>query len=146
MSAPTRETVMQALFARLQNVPGIVSTSRRMTMPQLVAPADQPCLMLWEQPEIAKNRTGLPDLRQWEAWIVVVFTNTDASIAGATIINPILDAIETVFAPDDQGRNLCSLGGLVHYARIEGTVIKETGDTDTTGLGGAVVPIKILPP
>ena len=146
MSTTSRETIMQALFALLQAVPGIASSSRRMTLPAQVASADQPCLMLWEQPEIAKNKTGLPDQRLWEAWVVIVFTNTDTSVAGATIINPILDAIEAVFKPDDFGRNLCSLGGLVHYARIEGTVIKETGDTDTTGLGGAVVPIKIMPP
>jgi hypothetical protein len=144
--AVTREIVFQALFARLQGIPGIVSTSRRMTLPAQVAPGDQPCLMLWEQPEIARNQTGMPDKRVWEAWAVLVFTNTDQTIAGATIINPMLEALEAALSVDDYGRNVCSLGGLVHYARIEGNVIKETGDTDTTGLGGAVVPIKIMPP
>lgn len=143
---PTRETVFQALFARLQAIPGVLTTSRRMTLPGQVAIGDMPRLMLWEQPEIARNQTSLPDKRVWEAWAVIVFSNDDSSIAGATIINPMLEAIEAALGVDDFARNVCSLGGLVHYARIEGTVIKETGDTDTTGLGGAVVPIKIMPP
>lgn len=142
----TREQIMQALFARLQTVPGIQTFSRRMTLPAMVPISDQPCLMLWEQAEAPGVATGLPDKRQYSAWAVVVFTNPDKSVAGATIINPILDEIESALGVDDFGRNLCTLGGLVHWARIEGSIVKETGDTDTTGLGGAVVPIKIMPP
>jgi hypothetical protein len=141
-----RELVFRALFTRMQTVPGIAVSTRRFTLPAMVPPGDLPCLMQWEQPEIARNQTGLPDKRLWEAWIVIVFTNPDTTVSGSTIINPILDAIEKALTIDDIGRNLCTLGGLVHYARIEGTVIKETGDTDTTGLGGAVVPIRIMPP
>lgn len=146
MGTPTREQVMQALFARMQTVPGMAKYSRRMKLPHQVHPGDQPCLMQWEQPEIARNQTGLPDKRVWEAWIVLVFTNDDDDVPGATIINPMLEAIEAAMKVDDFGRNVCSLGGLVHYARIEGTIVKEVGDTDPSGLGGAVVPIKIMPP
>jgi hypothetical protein len=142
----TREAIMQALFTRLQTVPGITTFSRRMTLPHQVAPGDQPCLMLWEQPEIERIVTGAPPRRILEAWAVIVFTNSDPAVAGATIINPLIDAIELALKVDDPARNVCSLGGLVHYARIEGLIVKETGDTDTTGLGGAVVPIKIMPP
>jgi hypothetical protein len=141
-----RETIMQALFARLQAIPGIATTSRRMTLPAMVPPADQPCLMLWEQPETARGATGLPDKRVLEAWAIIVFTNGDQAVPGSTIINPFLDAIEAALKVDDFGRNVCSLGGLVHYCRIEGTIVKESGDTDVSGLGGAVVPIKIMPP
>lgn len=145
MSA-SREAIMQALFARLQTVPGIVTFSRRMTLPHRVAPADQPCLMLWEQPETERIVTAAPPRRILEAWAVIVFTNSDPAVAGATVINPLLDAIEAALKADDPARNVCSLGGIVHYARIEGLIVKETGDTDTTGLGGAVVPIRIMPP
>jgi hypothetical protein len=144
--AVTREQVFQALFARMQTVPGITSYSRRMTYPQQVAPGDMPCLMQWEQPELARGATSLPDRRLWEAWIVVAFVNGDATVAGATIINPMIDAVYAALAIDDFGRNNCTLGGLVHYARIEGPIIKETGDLDSNGLGGAVIPIKIMPP
>lgn len=143
----TREQVFQALFARMQAVPGFTSYSRRMTFPQKVAPGDMPCLMQWEQPEMARGGTSTPDKRIWEAWIVLAFINDDPNVAGATIINPMLDAVNDVaLAIDDWGKNNCTLGGLVHYARIEGPIIKETGDLDSNGLGGAVIPIKIMPP
>jgi hypothetical protein len=57
-----------------------------------------------------------------------------------------VEAVEAALAVDDFAHNTCTLGGLVHYARIEGIVVKETGDTDSNGLGGAVIPIKIMPP
>jgi hypothetical protein len=142
----TREQVFQALFARMQEVPGMTSYSRRMTFPQKVSPGDMPCLMQWEQPEMVRGGTGLPDKRVWEAWIVIAFNNDDPQVAGATIINPMIDAVQNTLAIDDFGRNTCTLGGLVHYARIEGPLIKETGDLDGNGLGGAVIPIKIMPP
>jgi hypothetical protein len=141
-----RETVMRALFARLRTIPGFTSYSRRMTLPGVVPPGDMPALMQWEQPEMARIRTGFPEKRVWEAWVVLVFINQDQTIPGASIINPMLDAVELALAVDDFARNVCSLGGLVHYARIEGSIIKETGDTDSNGLGGAVIPIKIMPP
>jgi hypothetical protein len=142
----TREEVMQALFARLQSIPGVLTTSRRVTLPGAISPGDMPRLMLWEQPEIATSGTSLPDLRIWEAWVVIAFTNEDQDVAGATIVNPMIEAVEAALAIDDFARNNCTLGGLVHYARIEGVVVKETGDTDSNGLGGAVIPIKIMPP
>lgn len=142
----TREQVFQALFARMQRVPGMTSYSRRMTFPQQVSPGDMPALMQWEQPEMVRGATGQPDRRVWEAWIVIAFTNDDPKVAGATIVNPMIDAVQNILAIDDFGRNTCTLGGLVHYARIEGPIIKETGDLDSNGLGGAVIPIKIMPP
>jgi hypothetical protein len=143
---PSRETVMGALFTHLQQLAGINSFSRRMTLPPNVPVNLQPCLMQWEQPETERAITNLPARRLLEAWIVIVFTNQDTTVAGASIINPILDALEGLLGVDDFGRNTCSLGGLVHYARIEGSILKETGDTDPSGLGGAVVPIKIMLP
>lgn len=144
--AVTREQVSQALFARMQAIPGFVSFSRRMTFPQQIASGDQPCLMMWEQPELARGQTSMPDRRVWEVWIVIVFTNNDPRIPGATIVNPFVEAVEAALSVDDFARNVCSLGGLVHYARIEGPIVKETGDLDSNGLGGAVIPIKIMPP
>lgn len=146
MGNPTRETVMTALFDKLSTMPGFTTYSRRMTLPAQIAPGDLPALMVWEQPERARGATGLPDKRVWVAWVVLVFINDDPAIAGATIINPMIDAVEDVLKVDDYGHNTCTLGQLVHYVRIEGQIIKETGDTDSNGLGGAVIPVTIMPP
>jgi hypothetical protein len=142
----TREQVYQAVFAKLVGLQGTVSWSRRVTLPTQVPLVDQPALMLWEQPEKTDQSTPKPPNRVWRAEVLVVFTNDDKTVPGATIINPILDAIEAAFAVDDPVRNACTLGGLVHYCRIEGQTYKETGDTDPSGLGGAIVPIAIRVP
>ena len=54
-----------------------------------------------------------------------------------------LDALEEALAPPP-GFDRQTLGGLVHYCRIEGRVVKDPGDLDGQGL--ALVPIKILAP
>ncbi len=43
-------------------------------------------------------------------------------------------------------QNRLTLGGLVSWCRIEGRTVVETGDTDPEGLGGALIPLKILVP
>lgn len=146
LPGPTREAVFQALFAKLQNLAGIQSASRRFTMPSQIAIGDQPALMLWQQAEDTSYNAARAPNRVWEAWIIVAFTNTDPTIPGATIINPILDAIQNALLPDNPSTNTLTLGGIVVYCRIEGAIHVQTGDADTAGLGGAVIPIKIRLP
>lgn len=148
MAGVTREQVFDALAARLA---GVVSgtVSRRMALPSELANLGftLPCALIWEQPEDTKVAgRGLPAKRTWAAWVVVYFKNPTRSTAGATIINPILDALEVALAPDDVVNNVLTLGGLVSHCWIEGTTTVATGDTDAQGFGGAVVPVKILVP
>lgn len=151
MAAVTRQQVTDALFALLEdNIDGIETYSQRFTMPQAVGPQDLPRLMLMWRPEDIQN-PGLatPAKRDWEFWIVVVFQNPDKTVAGDTIINPILDAIELALAPSGQGFGAFgsqTLGGLVYSCKIEGPIHRESGDTDSNGLGGAVVPVHVMIP
>ena len=156
LQRPTREQVFQALFDQLQeNTLLPVTYSRRMLDYSAIAPGLMPILMLWEQPEESHYRSGrgLPqDI--WEALIVVVFQNTSrprngdptTAIPGATIINPIIDEIRAALTPDDPTTNSLTLGGLVEWCRVEGRTVIETGDTDGSGFGGAVIPVRILIP
>jgi hypothetical protein len=151
---PSREEVFQALADKLSAVDGINYTSRRMALPAAfnsigtTGTVDErlPCLLVWEQNEENKHKgLGIPPTRTWEAWIVVYFMNPTNDIAGATIINPILDAIEAALAPDIVTSKQ-TLGGLVSHAWIEGPVTKSLGDVDTEGFGGAVIPVRMLIP
>jgi len=146
----TREQVFQALFAVVQAAPVatlIKTFTRRFALPDQVLPGAMPQLMVWEQPERSEfTGPAMPPKRAWTAMIVVYFQNTNPAVAGATIINPIIDAIETALRYDDPATNKLTLGRLVTYCRIEGQTIKETGDTDARGIGGAVIPIRILVP
>ena len=149
---PTREEVFQALAALVQDVPGINYVSRRMAMPAafLGTPGNVssqlPALLIWEQNEATRHEgLGIPPTRTWSAWLVVYFQNPDATVAGATIINPILDGIEAALAPNIvTGKQ--TLGGLVSHAWIEGPSTVALGDIDTQGFGGAVVEVHILVP
>jgi hypothetical protein len=152
---PTREQVFQALFALLNNnVTGIANYSRRFTLPTKIDAQDlrvgTATLMVWEQPEKTERPGEVPiRTRTWEAWVVVYFRNDDPSVAGATIINPIIDEIETLIEgspPAQFGAPVQNLGGLVDGVWIDGTTLKETGDTDEAGLGGCVIRIHILVP
>jgi hypothetical protein len=146
----TREQVFQALFSALQApaIADLVTTfSRRFSPPDQIQPLAFPQLMLWEQSEKTEySGPQMPRKRAWSALIVVYFQNTSKTVPGATIINPIMDAIEATLRYDNPATNALTLGGLVTYCRIEGQTIKETGDTDANGIGGAVIPIRILIP
>ena len=65
----------------------------------------------------------------------------DELTAPATVLNPLLDAIEAALAPPASS-NVQTLGGLVCHAWIAGKI-----ETDEGALGGqavAIVPIEIL--
>lgn len=157
---PTREQVFSALAALLSDVPGINSVSRRMSMPADFDGSNLlPRLMIWEQNETtihtgSNQGLGIPPKRTWDAWLVIYFTNPsvmspgtnpDSLVPGATIINPILDAIEAALAPNVV-TNTQTLGGLVSHAWIEGPTTVALGDVDTQGFGGAVIPVRMLVP
>lgn len=120
-----------------------------------IPPGLLPCLILWEQPEETRyeGHVGLP-LNTWEAVVLVVFQNLSkprggdptTAVPGATIINPLVDAVRAALAPDDPGSNNYTIGGLVYWCRVEGKTVIETGDTDADGYGGAVIPLRILVP
>lgn len=151
---PTREQVYTALFDVLQTAEGFMTFSRRMLDYSAISPGLMPILMLWEQPEEAIfPHRGLP-VDIWEAAVVIVFKNASrvtagdptSAVPGATILNPLIDAVRTALAPDDPMTNGLTLGGLVDWCRVEGRTIVETGDTDANGFGGAVIPIRIQVP
>jgi len=147
---PTRETVMTALFALVEDLPGFTTVNRRMTMPgqgpAALDPIVQPALMMWEQHEHdERSERGTP-VRLWYVWFVIAFRNDDRDTAGATILNPLIDAVRTALAPDNPVHNTLTLGGLVHAVYVDGPTIKHTGDTDAQGQGGAVIPVTIMVP
>lgn len=61
-----------------------------------------------------------------------------------TALNNLLDAVQAAFKPDAPGTNRFTLGGLVHWCRLEGRVIKDSGDT--SGQAIAAVPVLITVP
>jgi hypothetical protein len=147
---PTRETIMQALFALVDGLPGFTSTGRRMTMPgqgpTAIDPLLQPALMMWEQHEHDERSDRGTPIRHWYVWFVIAFINNDRNLPGATLLNPLIDQVCAALKPDNPVGNVLTLGGLVHAVYVDGTTVKHTGDTDAQGQGGAVIPVSILVP
>lgn len=135
----TREPVYAALFALLSGATSFVTASRRLRHWSDVGPAEQPALFVVQKSETAERKAGLP--AKWHALVdIYVYAHApDDETAPATVLNPLLDAIETALAP--QGA-VQTLGGLAAHAWIAGKI-----ETDEGVLGGqtvAIVPVEIL--
>jgi hypothetical protein len=137
----TREPIYAALFALVSTAANFVTVSRRLRHWTDVGAAEQPALFLIQKSENAEERRPLPV--KWRATVdLYVYAQApDELTAPATIINPLLDAVEAALAPDPV-THVQTLGGLVQHCWIAGRIT-----TDEGVLGGqavAIVPLEIL--
>jgi hypothetical protein len=143
----TREPIYAALFSRLQGAAPFVTTSRRLRHWSDVAAIEQPALFQAQRVETADQRRGLPTKWICDVDVYVYCQAPDEVTSPATILNPLLDAIEAAMAPLaplDLAANAQSLGGLAYQAWINGKI-----ETDEGTLGGqavAIVPVRIMVP
>jgi hypothetical protein len=137
----TREPIYAALFALVAGCADFVTVSRRLRHWTDVGAAEQPALFQIQKSESADERAKLPPKWRASVDLYVYAQAPDELTPPATIINPLLDAIETALAPDPF-TNVQSLGGLVAHCWIAGKIM-----TDEGVLGGqavAIIPIEIL--
>lgn len=141
----SREAVFDALFQRMvQAYPWKNEPSRRVRLWTDVPTETRPAMYqfeghdeVWEYPNSANPRVVL------EASIFI-YTAAPKPETGATILNTVLDAVSLSLLPSgaDLTTGRQTLGGLVHSARIQGSVTRVPGDIDDDGM--AIVPIRIL--
>ncbi len=136
-----REPIYAALFAVVQGAAPFVTASRRLRHWSDVAAAEQPALFMIQKSETAEERRPLPVKWRARVDLYVYAQAPDELTAPATVINPLLDAVETALAPDPVS-HVQTLGGLVQHCWIAGQI-----QTDEGVLGGqsvAIVPVEIL--
>ena len=159
---PTREAVLTALLTKLSALGAFQTVSRKLDFDpeqgptgQPGTPALQPALYLLDDYETAQQSNhGTPTKRtlyqRLLIWARIPQGLTpgvqDGVTPGSTVINNLLDAVETALAADNAVSQTCTLGGLVQRAWIEGTVVKVSGDLNPDGQCFASVPISILIP
>lgn len=147
MSGP-RETAITALLTLVTNAYAWrVPPQRRMMLWSDVPRENRPAAFLYEGgSETSTWSNGAVSKRTIEVKLFVYTDDSNTSVAGASVLNTILDAVDAAFALSgaDQmvGRN--TLGGTAYWCRIEGNTLKEPGDLD--GDGVLLVPIKITLP
>ena len=137
-----REDIMAALFARLESIEGLATTSRRLKHWADVPSEEQPALFMAQGNQIPEVKTGQPMV--WRLPVTVyVYVKTTGEQVPASVLNPILDAIEAALPlhpitglHDDLG-----LEG-VEWARISGPI--ETSEGTLGDQEVAMIPIEIL--
>jgi hypothetical protein len=140
----TREPIYQALFALLSGAANFATASRRLRHWNAVEPGEQPALFQVQKRETAKPADGSPTAWRAEIDLYLYCQAQDDEGAPASVLNPLLDAIETALLPKgaDLAGGTQTLGGLVKHCRIAGAI-----ETDEGALGGqavAILPIEIL--
>ena len=143
---PSRVTIFSALYALLQGVANFALTSQRYTSwDQLSAAKQFPALMLWEEGDRYEWRADpLARITLRVKAIIFLSASADLMVAPVQDIDNLLDAIDAALAPStgmDKVTGRQTLGNLVYNCRIEGEVIKASGDLD--GISLLVVPINI---
>ncbi len=138
----TREPIYAALFALVAGAANFVTVSRRLRHWSDVGAAEQPALFMIQKSENAEERRPLPV--KWRASVdLYLYAQAPDELTSppATVLNPLLDAVEAALAPDPVS-HVQTLGGLVSHCWIAGRI-----QTDEGVLGGqavAIVPVEIL--
>lgn len=135
-----REAIYSTLFALATSAPGLVTTNRKLQHWSDVSPSARPALFMAQKRETAMNTTPVPTKWLLEVDLYLYVSTIGATSPGA-ILNPILDAIAAKLDYQFAGQPQ-TLGGLVQWARIEGSI-----ETDEGTLGNdavAIIPVKML--
>ena len=136
----SREAIYSALFAVAQSVQGFTTVSRKLQHWSDVGPALQPALFQTQRPEVVQQQTNRPPIWRYTVDWYVYAWETDPTVSPAIQLNNLVDAIEAALAPKFPPENQ-TLGGLVTYARINGTIQTDEGVLGQQAV--AVIPIEI---
>jgi hypothetical protein len=143
LSQPTTTSVAGGLF----QVQPFRYASRQVKLWTDVPQDQRPALFLGEHGEeqVREGREPLPiTTLDYAVYIYTWAKNLDPSVPPVSLLNPLLDLIDSLMASHPVTGNPQNLGGLVDRVWQEGRVIKEPGDLDGDGL--AIVPLKVLVP
>lgn len=98
------------------------------------------CVLVKNEHATTKGH-GIPVQWKLEAEIFIFVNTGQPSTEPETVLNNILDGIETALAPAPATGNRQTLSGLVYDCRINGTIERDPGFI--SGVGAAAVPIEI---
>lgn len=140
----SREAIYGALFGVLETAADFVVVDRRLRHWSDVAPAEQPALFAAQKSETASIKTlGAPTVWTLAVDLYLYAHSSDPYLAPATVLNPLLDAVEAALAPSaTTGVQDLGLPAMVQHAYISGKI-----ETDEGVLGDqavAIVPVEIL--
>ncbi len=139
-----REAIYSTLWALAAGVGQFVTVNRRLRHWSDVDPVEQPALFMSERGGHAVVKAlGGPIVWTLYADFFIYVHSSDPYLAPATVLNPLLDALESALAPSPAtGLQHLGLPDMVSHAYIAGKI-----ETDEGVLGNqaiAIVPVEIL--
>lgn len=139
-----REPIYAALFGLLETAADFTVAERRLRHWSSVSPAEQPALFMAQKTELASVKAlGAATVWTLAVDVYVYVHSSDPYLAPASVLNPLIDAVEAALAPSAAtGLQDLGLPAMVQHAYISGKV-----ETDEGVLGDqavAVVPVEIL--
>lgn len=139
-----REAIYSALWTLASGAARFASASRRLRHWSDVSPAEQPALFMSEKGGTGVRKAlGAPIVWTLRADFYIYAHQPDPRLSPASILNPLIDALETALAPSlAMGIQNLGLPGVVQWAYIAGKV-----ETDEGVLGDqavAIVPVEIV--
>jgi len=148
MSVISREAAIVALMRLIASAyTWQTGPSRRLKLWSDVPAANRPACFLFEGgAETYVWSEGAVPKRSLEVKIFIYLNAKDPGIAGASLLNNVMDALDAAFTLTSSdvvtGRN--TLGGAAYHCRIDGKPLKDPGDLDGDAL--LIVPVKITLP
>lgn len=142
MIAP--EPIYAALFARVSGAAHFVTAARRMRHWSGLTPAEQPALFMRQKSEFAAATTlGAPTVWTLLVDLYLYAHASDPYVAPATVLNPLIDAVEAVLAPlAATGVQDLGVPSMVQHAYIAGKI--ETDEGVLRDQAVAIIPVEIL--
>lgn len=139
-----RETIYAALWTLASSAGNFASANRRLRHWTDVAPAEQPSLFMSEKGGHAQVKVlGAPIIWTLYADFYIYVHSSDPYAAPATILNPLIDALERALMPTPAtGIQNLGLPLMVQHAYIAGKI--ETDDGVLGDQAIAIVPVEIL--
>jgi hypothetical protein len=143
-----REQIYAALWSLASGAASFATKERRLRHWSQVTPAEQPALFMAEkQGRAAVPVLGAPTVWTLKADLYLYVHSSDPYLSPATLLNPLIDAVEAALWPTTigpGGRFVQTLGlpGIVQHAQISGDI-----ETDEGVLGDqaiAIIPVEIL--
>ena len=144
----TREAAKLALFTLISNAYAWKNApSRRLKLWGDVPKEQRPALFQFEGGKTSyKSTVGMLPIRTLEVRLFIYLDSSDHTIAQATTMDAIMDAIDLALKPSgsDMVTGRQTLGGTCDWCRIDGDTTDDPGDIDDDGL--IIVPVRITLP
>ena len=139
-----REAIYAALFTRVAGAAHFVTAARRLRHWSALTPAEQPALFMRQKSEVAAARaTGAPTVWTLIVDLYLYAHASDPYVAPATVLNPLMDAVEAALAPlAATGIQDLGLPDMVKHACIAGKI--ETTEGVLRDQAVAIIPVEIL--